>query len=54
MGSGHSVDPATLAVLKAYHKQQREDKILWRKAGYVDSGFVFRQENGLPYHPDSP
>ena len=24
----------------------------WRQAGYVDSGFVFRQENGQPYHPD--
>ncbi len=52
-GRNVSVDPATLAVLKAYHKHQLEEKILWKKAGYVDSGFVFRRENGLPYHPDS-
>jgi integrase len=51
-GRNVSVDPATLAALKAYRKQQLEEKILWRKAGYVDSGFVFRRENGLPYHPD--
>ena len=26
--------------------------MLWRQAGYVDSGYVFRRENGEPYHPD--
>jgi integrase len=51
-GRNVSVDPATLAALKAYRKQQLEEKMLWKKAGYVDSGFVFRRENGLPYHPD--
>lgn len=47
-----SVDPATLGVLKAYRRQQLEEKLLWKAAGYVDSGFVFRREDGLPYHPD--
>lgn len=47
-----SVDPATLGILKAYRKQQLEEKLLWKTAGYVDSGFVFRREDGLPYHPD--
>ena len=51
-GRNVSVDPATLAVLKAYRRQQLEERMLWKKAGYVDSGFVFRRENGLPYHPD--
>lgn len=26
--------------------------MLWKKTGHVDSGYVFRQENGLLYHPD--
>ena len=47
-----SVDPTTLSVLKAQRKKQLEEQMLWKKAGYVDSGYVFRQENGLPYHPD--
>jgi integrase len=53
-GRGRSLDldPATVDALRSFRKQQLEEKVLWRQAGYVDSGFVFRQENGQPYHPN--
>lgn len=51
-GRNISLDPATVAALKALRQQQREEQMLWKKAGYSDSGYVFRQENGLPYHPN--
>lgn len=51
-GRNVSVDPTTLSVLKAQRRKQLEEQMLWKKAGYVDSEYVFRQENGLPYHPD--
>jgi integrase len=54
--SGHgrniSLDPGTVAALRALHKQQLEEQIRWKKAGYVDSGLVLRKENGQTYHPD--
>lgn len=47
-----ALDPATVPVLKAFRQQQLEEKMLWRQAGYTDTGLVFVQENGSPYHPD--
>jgi integrase len=51
-GRNISLDPATLAVLKSLRRQQLEEKMQWQQAGYIDSGYVFRRENGTPYHPD--
>jgi integrase len=52
-GRNISLDPATLATLKAFRTKQETERRWWRKEGapYVDSGYIFRQENGLPYHP---
>ncbi len=52
-GRNISVDPGTLAVLKSLRRQQLEEKMQWQQAGYEDSGYVFRREDGTPYHPDS-
>ena len=47
-----SLDPATVAALKRLRKQQLDEQILRKKTGYVDSGLVFRREDGQGYHPD--
>lgn len=51
-GRSVSLDPLTVAVLKDVRKRQLEEKMEWQKAGYVDSGYVFRREDGAPLHPD--
>lgn len=49
-GRNVSLDPGTLAVLKAFGTQQKKEHLRW--PGYVNSGYVFVRENGEPYHPD--
>jgi integrase len=49
-----SLDPATLAALKAFGRQQEAERRWWKRDGapYVDSGYLFVKENGEAYHPD--
>lgn len=47
-----SLDPATVARLKALRKEQLEEQMLRKKTGYLDSGLVFRREDGQGYHPN--
>lgn len=47
-----SLDPATVSALRSLHKLQLSEKMARKKTGYVDSGLVFRREDGEGYHPD--
>jgi integrase len=49
-GRNVSLDPGTLATLKALRTQQKKERLSW--PGYVTSGYVFLRENGEPYHPN--
>ena len=48
------LDAGTLAELKALKTRQKQEKRWWKRDGapYTDTGYVFVQENGQPYHPD--
>jgi integrase len=45
-----ALDPETVAVLRAHHKLQIEERLRWG-AAWVDSGFVFVSEAGEPLAP---
>lgn len=45
------LDPATVAVLKAHRRAQREQRMLIG-SGYRDDGYVFAQPDGRFWHPD--
>jgi len=45
------LDPTLIALLRAHRKSQLEDKLA-AGAGYRDSGYVFTNELGEPYHPE--
>jgi len=40
----------TVALLRAWRKQQREERLAWGE-GWTDSGLVFTRENGQPWRP---
>lgn len=42
-----ALDPATVAALKRWRKQQATERLAWG-AAYVDSGLVFTREDGAP------
>lgn len=44
------LDAATVAVLKEWKKRQTEERLAWGPA-WMDSGYVFTSEDGLPLHP---
>jgi integrase len=44
-----SLDPATIAALRAHLKRQAEDRLAWGPA-YQDSGLVFTREDGIGVH----
>jgi integrase len=46
------LDPATLAALKVWKKQQVAERLHWGEA-WTDTGWVFTKESGLPYYPQS-
>ncbi|MER7507970.1 tyrosine-type recombinase/integrase [Streptomyces lavendulae] len=57
-----ALDSATHALLATWRKVQKEERAAWeakhqrnpQKYGpYVDSGYVFTQDNGTPWHPDN-
>ncbi|HZN70737.1 MAG TPA: site-specific integrase [Micromonosporaceae bacterium] len=45
------IDEGTADVLKAWRKQQREERLAWGPA-WQDTGLVFTREDGTGYHPD--
>ena len=45
-----ALDPATVAGLKAWRKQQTAERLAWGPA-WTDSGLVFTREDGRPLHP---
>lgn len=45
-----ALDPATVAGLKAWRKQQAAERLAWGPA-WTDSGLVFTREDGRPLHP---
>jgi len=47
-----ALDAATVAVLRAHRKRQREDRLAWGSA-WVESGRVFTREDGSELHPAS-
>lgn len=47
-----SLDPRTVATLRAWRKAQREEQLAWGP-GYQQSGLVFTREDGSPVHPTS-
>jgi integrase len=44
------LDPATVAMLRAWRVRQLEDRLAWGEA-WTDSGHVFTREDGTPVHP---
>ncbi|WP_371675196.1 tyrosine-type recombinase/integrase [Streptomyces sp. NBC_01276] len=57
-----ALNSATHALLATWRKVQKEERAAWeakhqrnpQKYGpYVDSGYVFTQDNGTPWHPDN-
>lgn len=47
-----SLDPATVATLRAHRKAQLTERLAW-DLGYEDHGLVFCRENGTPVRPDT-
>jgi hypothetical protein len=45
-----ALDPATVAGLKTWRKQQAAERLAWGPA-WIDSGVVFTWEDGRPLHP---
>ncbi len=45
------MDDATVAVLKAWKKEQLEERMAWGQL-WQDTGLVFTREDGLGWHPD--
>ena len=45
-----ALDPATLEALKAHAARQADEQADWEDA-WVETGFVFTREDGLPLHP---
>jgi integrase len=45
-----ALDPETVAVLKAHHKLQAQERLRCG-AGWADTGYVFAQEDGQPLQP---
>jgi integrase len=45
-----SLDPETVAALRAHRKLQREERLAWGEA-WEDTGLVFTQEDGTLIHP---
>lgn len=46
-----SLDPGTVAALRAHRARQNAEKLAWGTA-YQDSGHVFAHEDGAPLHPN--
>ena len=46
-----SLDPRTVAVLKAWRTQQKADRLVGGP-GYTETDLVFTREDGSPIHPD--
>ncbi|HSH58472.1 MAG TPA: tyrosine-type recombinase/integrase [Acidimicrobiales bacterium] len=47
-----SLDPATVAALRAHRKAQLTERLAWGSS-YEDHGLVFCRENGTPVRPDT-
>jgi integrase len=46
-----NIDPRTIAVLRAWRKQQAAERLQWGPA-YVDTGLLFTWQDGTPVLPD--
>ena len=46
-----TLDPGTVAALKAWRRRQREERLDWG-AAWINTGLVFTRENGTPYRPE--
>jgi integrase len=45
------IDQGSADVLRAWRRQQREERLAWGPA-WTDTGLVFTKEDGTGYHPD--